>query len=210
MRTSTFSFTGFRKLVLLVSSFCQGVTSLRAQTTNETMTTGSFIIVVDPFADLQIVKSGTTRANAKGIVTYSLVVTNKGPSAAGGATISDPAVANFTAGIVGGAAGPASSTLAALQAAMLAISTLPSGGSVTLTITGTAGTSRSIINNADMDLRAVVSDPNLVNNSSSATTQIVPQTALQITITGPATVNANGTVTYTIVVINNGPTAANC
>jgi hypothetical protein len=61
-----------------------------------------------------------------------------------------------------------------------------------------------------VDPHAGVSDPNLVNNSSSATTQIVPQTALQITKTGPATVNANGTVTYTIVVINNGPTAANC
>jgi uncharacterized repeat protein (TIGR01451 family) len=191
MQTSTSCFSGFRALVPFLLSLCLGVSSLQAQTTNETMTIGSFIIVIDPSADLQIVKSGTTTANANGIVTYNLVVTNNGPSAAGGATISDPAVANFTADT-------------------LAISTLSSGGSVTLTITGTAGTSGSIINNADVDPHAGVSDPNLVNNSSSATAQIVPQTALQITKTGPATVNANGTVTYTIVVINNGPTAANC
>jgi uncharacterized repeat protein (TIGR01451 family) len=177
--------------------------------------TSTAITTITPVADLQIVKAGTTTVNANGTVSYTLVVTNNGPSAANGATVSDPAVANFTASGVtcgsptGGAACPVSSTVSALQAGTLAIPTLPSGGSVTFTLTGTAGTSGTITNIATVTPPPTVTDPTPNNNTSTKITTITPLADLQVVKTGPATFTVGGTVTYTLVVTNNGPSAAN-
>jgi uncharacterized repeat protein (TIGR01451 family) len=169
---------------------------------------------ITPIADLQIVKSGTPTVNANGSVTYTLIITNNGPSAANGATVSDPVVANFaanglTCSATGGAICPASPTLSALQAGTLAIPTLPSGGSVTFTLTGTAGTSGTITNVATVSTPPGTTDPNSNNNTSTTTTTITPVADLQIVKSGTATVNANGSITYSLVVTNNGPSAAN-
>jgi len=128
-------------------------------------------------ADVAVVKSGPPSVASNGAVSYTLVVTNNGPTAANGAVVTDPAVANFIAGTVscgldtGGAVCPVSPTVAQLQAG-LAIPILPSGGSVTLMVSGVAGVSGAIANVATVAPPAAVTDPASGNNRSTANTTI--------------------------------------
>jgi uncharacterized repeat protein (TIGR01451 family) len=99
--------------------------------------------VTQACADLSIVKSATPADVSSGDeVVYTLVVTNNGPVAADGATVTDPGVPGsldctaLTCAVGGGAACPVAPTPAQL-AAGLAIPALPSAGSVTLTLTCT-------------------------------------------------------------------------
>jgi conserved repeat domain len=171
---------------------------------------------ISPQANLGITKTGPATVNAGGTVSYTIVVSNAGPSPADGAIFTDPAVANLTVATVscdgasGGAAcpAPASVTVTNMQGSGIVIPTLPNGGSVTFTVTGTAGASGTITNVANIATPSGVTDPVSGNDSATATTTISPQANLSITKTGPATVNAGGTVSYTIVVSNAGPSPA--
>ena len=162
-------------------------------------------------ADVAVVKSGPASVGSNGGVSYTLVVTNNGPAAANGAVVTDAAVANFNASTVtcgseiGGAVCPPSPTVAQLQAG-LAIPTLPSGGSVTLTVSGTAAVSGSIANVATVAPPAGVTDPVPGNNSSTANTRSRP--LADLTVSKSSTPNPyvpGAPLTYTIVVTNAGP-----
>ena len=162
-------------------------------------------------ADVAIAKSGPASVGSNGAPSYTLVVTNHGPAAANGAVVTDPAVANFNATTVscgtaiGGAVCPASPTVPQLQAG-LAIPVLPSGGSVTLTVSGTAAVSGTIANVATVAPPAGVTDPTPGNNSSTANTSIVTLVDLTISKTGSPNPYVPGALlTYTIVVTNAGP-----
>ena len=148
---------------------------------------------------------------SNGALSYTSVVTNHGPAAANGAAVTDPAVANFNASTVscgtaiGWAACPASPTVPQLQAG-LAIPVLPSGGSVTLTLSGTAAVSGAIANVATVAPPAGVTDPTPGNNSSTANTSIITLVDLTISKTGSPNPYVPGALlTYTIVVTNAGP-----
>ncbi len=94
-------------------------------------------------ADLKLTKDdGKTTAVAGDTNTYTITLTNNGPFAANGAVVTDPAVAGLTCSTVsctavGGAACPATPSVAAFQSSGLTIPTLPSGGSVAFTLTCT-------------------------------------------------------------------------
>jgi uncharacterized repeat protein (TIGR01451 family) len=165
-------------------------------------------------ADVVITKSGPATVAAGATLSYSLLVANSGPAAANGFLVQDPVVANFTqtavtcAAATGGAACPAAAntTVALLTGAGIAIPTLPNGGSVTFTVSGTAGTA-NITN-----VGSVTPPAGLVNSNttptSSVTTTVTASADLLSAVSFPATVNAgqpvSGTVTYT----NNGPSTA--
>lgn len=94
-------------------------------------------------ADVSVTKTVAPAEAAPGDqVTYTLVVGNAGPAAADGTTLTDPAVAGLdcTAAVLqcaasGGAACPASPTVAQLQsAAGMAIPALPAGGTATFSM----------------------------------------------------------------------------
>src|SRR5262249_27263958 len=51
-------------------------------------------------------------------------------------------------------------------------------------------------------------DPNLANNADSVSTTVTPQADLSVDKSGPATVNADGSITYSLDVANNGPSDA--
>ena len=96
--------------------------------------------------DLQITKTdGTTQATQGGTTTYTIVVTNAGPTAASGAVITDPAATGLSCTTAsctaaGGASCPVqtgATLVSALQGAGAAIPVLPVNGSVTLTMTCT-------------------------------------------------------------------------
>ena len=170
-----------------------------------------------PLADLAITKTdGVTSVSAGGTTSYTIVVSNSGPSAGNGAVFTDPAVANLNVTSVtcgsasGGAACPTvpNTTVALMQGAGIVIPTLPAGGSVTFTVNATvAGSATGTISNtATVTAPAGVTDPNPANNSATDTDTRDPQADLAITKTdGVASATPGGSMTYTIVVTNTGP-----
>ncbi|MGO9946091.1 MAG: SdrD B-like domain-containing protein [Steroidobacteraceae bacterium] len=168
-------------------------------------------------ANLSIAKTGPANVNAGGAVSYNIVVANAGPADASGSLIKDPAVPNFTATAVtcsaaaGGAQCPLASQLsvANLQGVGIAIPALPNGGSVTLTVLGTAGNgSGNISNTASVAAPATVINTNAVASSTVATT-VIPAADAASTVSFPSTVNAGQTVAGTVLFSNLGLGAAN-
>jgi len=168
-------------------------------------------------ADLAIVKSGPAQVTAGGALAYSLTITNNGPSPANGASYNDdvPAGVTISAALCGGEAGGAacvSQPVVAGNNVSGTIGTLPSGGSVVVTITGTAPpTATTLTNTATLAPPAGITDPDSSNDSSTAVTQVVvgaTSADLSILKTGPASAMAGSTATYTLAVTNNGPDTA--
>jgi uncharacterized repeat protein (TIGR01451 family) len=168
-----------------------------------------------PVADVAVTKTdGTTTAVSGGSTTYAIVVTNAGPSAAGGAIVTDPSAlgltkTGLTCSASGGAACPASPTPAQLEAG-LAIPTLPSGGSVTFTLTvAVTASSGTVANAVSVALPPSISDPTPGNNSATDVDTVIAQADLSITKTDGVTSTVPGTtLTYTIVAANAGPAPA--
>ncbi|MGO9632618.1 MAG: SdrD B-like domain-containing protein [Steroidobacteraceae bacterium] len=164
--------------------------------------------------NLTIAKSGPASVNAGAALAYTIVVSDLGPLGAAGALVQDPAVANFTAtgvactGASGGAVCPAIAqlTIASLQGAGIAIPTLPSGGAVTLVVSGTAGTA-NITNTAAITPPSGTINSNPTPTSTAATT-VTAAADLATTLSFPATVNAGQPVSGTVLYTNNGPSTA--
>src|SRR4029077_6430253 len=152
---------------------------------------------VNLVADLSITKTdGVTSVNAGGTATYTIVVSNAGPSGADGAIFTDPAVANLSVTSVtcgspsGSAACPTvpNTTVALMQGAGIVIPTLPSGGSVTFTVNATVagGATGTIANTANVAAPAGVTDPTPGNNSATDTDTVNLVADLSITKTDGA------------------------
>lgn len=133
--------------------------------------------------DLSISKTdGITYVSAGGTTIYTIQVSNIGTLPADGAIFTDPAASNLTVTSVtcgsasGGAACPAveNTTVALMQGAGIVIPTLPSGGSVTFSVTGTAGAAGSSIPNAAaVSVLDGLVDANTGNNSATDTDTII-------------------------------------
>ena len=172
-------------------------------------------------ADLAITKSdGVASVNAGATTTYTIVVSNGGPSAANGAIFTDPAVANLTVTAVscGSATGaaacplPANTTVALMQGAGIVVPTLPSAGSVTFTVNATiaGGASGTISNTANIAAPAGVTDPTPANNSATDSDTVAAATNLALAKTvGSATYTPGDVGTYSITLTNSGPSNAN-
>ncbi len=198
-----------------------GVTDPNAS--NNSATDIDTITTVAADADLAITKTdGVTSVIPGGTTTYTIVVSNGGPSPASGAVFTDPAVANLSVTSVtcgspsGGAACPTvpNTTVALMQGAGIVIPTLPAAGSVTFTVKATvAGNATgTITNTASIAAPAGVTDPNLSNNSASDTDTVtsVPLANLTLAKTdGSATYTPGSAATYSITVTNSGPANAN-
>jgi len=151
-------------------------------------------------ADLSIVKSGPPSASPGGLVTYTVTVTNLGPSTASSIVVTDPDPPGLTF---------VSNSGACTGTYPCSLSPLASGQSATITTTYSvpanyAGT--SITNTASVSSAAT--DNNSSNNSSSVTTPVTASADLSIVKSGPASYNPGSNVTYTITVTNNGPLSA--
>jgi mucin-19 len=138
---------------------------------NEGNNTVGNSVNVSASADLAVTKTdGVSTLTSGATVTYTIVVTNNGPSAANNAVFTDPAVDNLTVtsvtctGVTGGGVCPTTLTVPLLQNSGLVIPTLPSLATVTFRVIGTAGSSGSIVNNAYINPPSGVSDPTVSNN----------------------------------------------
>jgi len=171
-------------------------------------------------ADLSIVKTGTVTAQYGAQVTYSLTVTNGGPSSVNNVAVTDTFPIGLTYVSVTGAtcqlALPANSPtiggVLSCDAGTLASGAQKNIQFVFSTAVPAQCTQTTLINNANVtENDPNVADPNTTNNQSSAsTTMTCPTTTtdLSITKTGQSTVVRGSTVTYTIVTTNNGPSTA--
>ncbi|WP_217181110.1 CARDB domain-containing protein [Streptomyces sp. AC495_CC817] len=162
-----------------------------------------------PSADLSIVKTASANpVPSNGPLTYTIVVTNNGPSPAAAVTVSDPlpsALRNPTT-----PTGSCSITAGQLNCAA---GTLAVGATFTATVSGTvdpATTDTSIVNTATTT--STTPDPDTSNNTSTVTTPIAgtPRVELVKTASAPVDANANGRidagdrVDYTFTVRNTG------
>jgi uncharacterized repeat protein (TIGR01451 family) len=172
---------------------------------------------VRPEADLSITKSAPATVLSGASLTYTIVVTNSGPAAANGAAFSDsvPGVVTGVGAACGSATGGAvcGSVNVAGNAVTSTITTLPSGATVTFTITGTAPASGTFTNSASVTTPPGVADPTdparsgAGNNTASANTTVVaPDLRVTSSHTGSFVVGSPGV--YTLTVDNTLGTAA--
>ncbi|MEO6689219.1 MAG: DUF11 domain-containing protein, partial [Dokdonella sp.] len=158
------------------------------------------IVAVTTAADLAVVKSGPASVTAGTNAVYTLLVTNNGPDAATGVVLADPTPTGLT---LVSADGPCAGGFPC------ALGTLANGASVSVNVTFAVplNATAAIVNTGSVT--SATPDPNGNNNSSTVTTTVVPVVAasadLVVAKTGPVTVIAGSTITYTIMVTNNGP-----
>jgi uncharacterized repeat protein (TIGR01451 family) len=166
--------------------------------TNDNTSSATTTIVQQ--TDLSIAKSGPPSASPGSPVTYTITVSNLGPSGAANVTVTDntPAGLSFV-----------SNSGACTTAFPCNIGTLSAGQQKTITATFSVPanyTGATITNTASVSSSAT--DTNNANDSSTVVTPVGAQADLSITKTGPANFDANQDVTYTIAVTNNGPLSA--
>ncbi|MGZ8810217.1 MAG: Ig-like domain-containing protein, partial [Thermoanaerobaculia bacterium] len=158
-------------------------------------------IVGTPRADLAVVKSGPSFITSGSQITYTITVTNNGPSPADAVSLTDPAPAglSFTSlsGACTGTFPCALGTMAAGAAATVtAVYSIPPGYSGANPIVNTATVS------------STTTDPTNGNNSSSVSSSVSASADVQVTKSGPAAVNPGDLINYTITLMNNGPSHA--
>jgi uncharacterized repeat protein (TIGR01451 family) len=194
----------------------QGATD--PDTTNNSATD---TLTLTPTADLSVTKSddqgsGHT-AVPGGPVTYTVVVSNAGPSNVAGANVSDLIPSDIKAGSwswTGVASSGASITGASSGTGNVATTVdLASGASVTFTITATIdpGATGTLANTATVTAPQGATDPDTTNNSATDTLTLTPTADLSVTKSdnqGSGHTAVPGTqVVYTVVVSNAGPSA---
>jgi uncharacterized repeat protein (TIGR01451 family) len=141
--------------------------------------------------------------------TYTITVTNPGPVAMTGASVTDtfPSIftsVTFTATQSGGATGFAASGTGNINDTV----DMPSGSKVTYTAKGkvSAGATGNLSNTAQVTAPNGIVDPNTANNSATDSDTITYTADLKVTITDGKTAAVPGSKnTYTIVVNNAGP-----
>lgn len=153
-------------------------------------------------SDLEVSKSAPAEVYAGEKLTYTITVTNHGPSPATGWKVIDPLPAGTTFD---------SSPDCSLNGALVECQfngTLAKGDSKPLTFTVTVDDVASVTNEAIVQPG---NEPDLdpTNNKSKVTTIVKPAADLAITKVGPAgPVDAGTSIHYTITVTNNGPSTA--
>jgi uncharacterized repeat protein (TIGR01451 family) len=144
-------------------------------------------------------------------VTYTITVSNAGPAAAAGATVTNNMPAALTA--VNWTCAPAANCGSTNGSGnILATVSLASGESATFTVTATvaATATGSIVNTATVTPPASVNDTVPGNNTATDTDTVLIPADLAITVTDNQTLVNRGTqIRYAIVVSNVGTTAVN-
>ncbi len=160
-------------------------------------------------ADLSITKNDSADPVVAGSAfSYTIAVTNNGPSNAATLSMTDqlPAgVAFVSASGTGWSCSQAAGLVTCTRAALATGVTAP-----TITINVTAPANAAALSNT-ANISAATSDPNAGNNSSTETTDVTASADLAITVVdSPDPVTAGGALTYTVTATNGGPsTAAN-
>src|SRR5438445_1771151 len=138
-------------------------------------------------------------------ITYTVTVTNNGPSASSGGTVTDTLPAGTT---FAGASSGCSQT--APKVVTCTFSTLAAGASLTFSIGAHIAptTTGTLTNTATVTATNAGEDTNGANNIATAMTTVQRFADLAITKTGPGAATAGTDITYTVTVTNNGPSTS--
>ncbi len=164
-------------------------------------------------ADVSITKTDGLAIEVPGTsVTYTIVVSNAGPSAAPSVTVADSFAATLSAcsTTCAGASG-GTCTVGPVSGNLNDTANLPAGASATYTATCNlaASATGTLVNTATATVGAGVTDPEPGNNSATDSDTLVRSANLGILKTdGTTTANPGGTLTYTVTVANLGPSDA--
>ncbi|HYZ97300.1 MAG TPA: hypothetical protein VE575_01040, partial [Acidimicrobiales bacterium] len=163
-------------------------------------------LTVTPAADLSVTKVADETSPLVGdTVTYELVVSNGGPSAATGVSVSDELPADLSLVSASPECNPPSGGT---------ITCAPSGGTLsagadatfTITVTVNASGAGSTVGNSATVTSSSPHDPDPTNNTASTTIQVQPQADLELTKTAAdPTPEIDTDDTFTLEVTNHGP-----
>jgi len=165
----------------------------------------SLVLTATSPADLGVTIGGPATVGAGQSTTYSVNVTNGGPNAASGNTL-NVNVANGNITTVNTSGGGWSCGSITATTATCTQASIPNGGSSGLSVTVQAPLSGNITIGATVS--SATFDSSTANNSASATTTVTPLADLWITKSGPSMITPNTNVTYSISVMNSGPSAS--
>ncbi len=171
---------------------------------------------LSPIADITVLKTGLPLTAVPGrTIIYTLIVSNTGPSSASGVDVADPlpmgiASATWTCNATAGSVCAQPSGTDAIVSSV----DLASGGSAEFTITATIdpAATGTVTNVATATLPTGVSDPTPSSNEAVVVTALTPIVDVSVVATSPSStggVRAGDELGVTIVVRNNGPSAAN-
>jgi uncharacterized repeat protein (TIGR01451 family) len=169
--------------------------------------------VLNASADLGITKTDSAASAIPGTATtYTIKVTNTGPSFVTGAQVTDTVPAALT-GVTWTcvATGVGSTCPAAGNGNISALIDLAPTGTATFTLTGTISPTATgkLTNAASVVAPVGVTDPNPLNDAASDDSDLLPKASVKITKTNNTTAPVPGqNTTYVIVVTNTGPSAA--
>jgi uncharacterized repeat protein (TIGR01451 family) len=168
-----------------------------------------------PSSDVAVDKSGPASVLAGANITYTISVTNNGPSDATSLSFADAVPANTTFVSVTTPAGwtrtdavaPGGTGTITFTAASLAASAT---SNFTLVVNANAGLASGTIITNTVNVGSGSADPVPGNNTDSVNTTVQNDADLSIskTFAPPSPISAGTNVTYTILVTNNGPSPA--
>ncbi len=176
--------------------------------TNSANDSDSEETTVDPEADLAITKSDSPEPVLAGNdVTYTLAVTNNGPSVATSVTVTDtlPAEVSFVSATGSGWTCSESAGTVTCDATSLAVGAAPP---ITITAAVPPDTALGTVLNNSATVGSATPDPNAGNDSDTEDTTVDTSADLGVTKQSPSSVKAGDTFIYQIVVQNNGPSDA--
>ncbi|HEX6083320.1 MAG TPA: lamin tail domain-containing protein [Thermoanaerobaculia bacterium] len=166
-------------------------------------------------ADVQVTKTDAPDPVTAGTnLTYTITVSNPGPSDAASVTLADSVPANTTFVSLAQPGGWTCTTPAVggTGAINCSIATLPAGGNgvFTLVVNTSAGLSNGAVLTNTATVATTTPESSTANNTATATTTVGTGSAdLSISKTdSPDPVNAGSILSYTITVTNAGPSAA--
>src|SRR5439155_533555 len=174
---------------------------------NPANNTATASTTVTASADLSIIKTDSPDpVFAGGTLTYTLSVSNAGPSTATTVSVTDTLPAGVTFQSASGTGWACSGTNASVTCTRASLA--PTGGTPsTITITVTAPNEGGTISNT-ASVGASTSDPNTANNSATEQTTVIASADVKIDKTGPPTIDAGTSFAYTLTVTNLGPSTA--
>ncbi|HET7437677.1 MAG TPA: DUF11 domain-containing protein [Thermoanaerobaculia bacterium] len=170
---------------------------------NNTATASS---VVTSAADVSVTKNGPPSVTAGGNLTYTITVTNAGPSDAQQVQFTDTLPAGTTFVSIAQTGGAA--WVCAPAAPTCSVATLIAGGSATFTLVAQVAANATGTLTNSVNVTSATSDPTPANNTATANSTVGNAVDVSVTKNGPASVAAGSNLTYTITVANAGPSDA--
>lgn len=196
---ATFTNTGAATPSYDITSYLSANTTIRFRITNG-LESGEYFTIDNvqislPSANIAVAKTGTASVTVNGTVTYTVTVTNAGPSNVTGLTITDVVpqyitVSSWTCSVAGTAdcdtttAGAVSGSTNSIPLTNAQINS-GAGNTITLAVTGVATAPGSVTNTARVTLPTGTADLVTSNNTASQVTTINPVTYTPPTLNLP-------------------------